>query len=65
MCRYAAFLTGDTFMKILMSMVAHLVVIASLSACSSGNHGATAPTPPPAAIAGIDTPKSVSVVTAN
>ncbi len=44
-------------------MICVLIVTGWVSGCSSGS---AAPTPPPAAaINGLDTPKSVSVVTAN
>jgi hypothetical protein len=59
-------LQGRQLMKITIGVLVALIAAASLSACSNGTNGATAPTPPPAAaITGIDTPKSVSVVTAN
>ena len=41
-----------------------LVAAATLSGCGGGSTAA-APTQPPAAVTGVDTPKSVSVVTAN
>lgn len=50
-------------MKSLNSVLLTLIALVSVSACTNGS---TATTPPPTAtVAGIDTPKSVSVVTAN
>jgi hypothetical protein len=43
------------------------VAFSSMSGCGGAGSGASAPvaSPPPAAVTGIQTPKSVSVVTAN
>ena len=42
------------------------VAFSSMSGCGGGTAGASAPVvTPPAAVTGIETPKSVSVVTAN
>jgi len=40
------------------------VIMSSALGCSSGSSGAAATTPP-TAVVGLDTPKSVAVVTAN
>jgi len=42
-----------------------LTLTASLSACGGGTSSPTATTPAPTAAAGVQTPKAVSVVTAN
>ena len=56
-------------MKTLICLVAALSVAGLLHGCSSGSTAAAPPAataPPPAAtVSGIDTPKSVAVVTAN
>jgi len=55
-------------MKILMSVILIAIAAGSLPGCGGGSPAASTPipTPPPtAAITGVDTPKSVSVVTAN
>ncbi|HEV7612244.1 MAG TPA: hypothetical protein VGO37_10240 [Steroidobacteraceae bacterium] len=53
-------------MKFSVCILLTLIATASLPGCTSGSNAATATAPPPAAaVTGIDTPKSVSVVTAN
>jgi hypothetical protein len=55
-------------MKILSYAVLALVAAGALAGCGGGSASApvaVAPPPPPAAITGVVTPKSVSVVTAN
>ena len=53
-------------MRIMICLLVALSAAGLLNACSSGSNGSVA-TPPPAAatVSGIDTPKSVAVVTAN
>ena len=56
-------LKGIELMKNLIYTFVILIAMGASVACTSGS---SAPTPPPAAaVTGIDTPKSVSVVTAN
>ena len=51
-------------MKVMICMLVSLIAVGWVSGCSSGS--TAAPVPPPAAtVTGLDTPKSVSVVTAN
>jgi hypothetical protein len=53
-------------MKTLMSVILIAIAFGSLPGCGGGSPAANTPTPPPAAaITGVVTPKSVSVVTAN
>lgn len=51
-------------MKILYAVMVTLVVAGSLAGCGSSAAG-DASTSPPVGVTGVDTPKSVSVVTAN
>ena len=51
-------------MKTLICLLAALSAGGLLHGCSNGS-GATAAAPPAAAVSGIDTPKSVAVVSAN
>jgi hypothetical protein len=52
-------------MKTLACVLLFLVSAGSLSGCSGGGSAASPPAPPtPAKINGVDTPKSVAVVTA-
>lgn len=53
-------------MKILSCALLVLLAAGSLSGCGSAPQPATGTSqPPPAAVTGVDTPKAVSVVTAN
>lgn len=53
-------------MKFLICLLVTVTATGWLSGCSSGSTAPAAATPPPAAtVNGLDTPKSVSVVTAN
>ena len=63
--RVALFIKGTNLMRILICLMLALSAAGYLPGCSSGSSAAVAPTPPPAAVNGLDTPKSVAVVTAN
>jgi hypothetical protein len=53
-------------MKTILTCALLLIAAGSLPACSGSSPAASTPiAPPAAAIAGVDTPRSVSVVTAN
>ena len=53
-------------MKTTLTCALLLIAAGSLPGCSGSSPAASTPVaPPPAAITGIDTPRSVSVVTAN
>jgi hypothetical protein len=58
---------GDQFVKIVACALLTLLTTSLLTGCGGGAAtGASTPTPtPPAAISGVETPKSVAVVTAN
>jgi hypothetical protein len=52
-------------MKAIAFFVIAVIATAALSGCGSSGAAATADNPAPAAVTGLSTPKSVSVVTAN
>lgn len=57
---------GVRCMKFLICVLVTLMATGWIAGCSSGSTAPAATTPPPAAkVTGLDTPKSVSVVTAN